>query len=97
MGAIPHRGTLDGVDVDRMHKERMNEDLVQKQIAALTVQSQESQKQTKQILRQTKYIIAAFVVTLLASVASTFISALNYQIATQQMDLAASAKIENKR
>ena len=92
-----HRGTLDGVDVDRMHKERMNEDLVQKQIAALTVQSQESQKQTQQILRQTKYIIAAFVVTLLASVASTFISALNYQIATQQMDLAASAKIENKR
>jgi len=50
LGAIPHRGTLDGVDVDRMHKERMNEDLVQKQIAALTVQSQESQKQTKQIL-----------------------------------------------
>ena len=97
MGAIPHRGTLDGVDVDRMHKERMNEDLVQKQIAALTVQSQESQKQTKQILRQTKYIIAAFVVTLLASVASTIFSALNYQIATQQMDLAASAKIENKR
>lgn len=81
-----HRGTLDGVDVDRMRKDRLHEDLVQKQIAALTVQTQESQKQTQQIIQQTKYIIAAFVVTLLASVASTIFSALNYQIASQQSD-----------
>lgn len=69
-----HRGLMDGTDLDRMEKDRKEEDVIRKQIDNLY-------RQTFEIKRQTKYIIAAFVLTLFTSIVTIVFSYLNYKIA----------------
>lgn len=59
-----HSGTLDRVDIDRMIKERKEDDKMQAEISALHTQIQESQKQTKEIAKQTRYVLYTVLITL---------------------------------
>lgn len=58
-----HRGLLDGPDMDRMRKERMEYDAQQEQINTLFTQ-------TNEIKKQTEYILYALVATVIASAVS---------------------------
>ncbi|MBI4244650.1 MAG: hypothetical protein HY606_11220 [Planctomycetes bacterium] len=82
-----HRGTLDGVDMDRLREERRRDDFFQSQIDHLTKQSAESKKQTTQIKRQVWWIIAAFFITFIASIATTYFAYLNYKVTEKSIEL----------
>jgi len=56
-----HHGTMDGVDMDRMRKDRKEEEKNQSEIDSLRDQVEESQEQTRQIRKQTGYLMWAFV------------------------------------
>lgn len=57
-----HRGTLDGVDLDRSRKERKEEEKIETEIDSLRTQVAESQEQTRQIKKQTWYLFGAFII-----------------------------------
>lgn len=65
-----HDGTLDRVDIDRRAKEREDEEKKQIEINSLRDQVKESQKQTKEMAQQTKYLFCALVITLFGSIFS---------------------------
>lgn len=60
-----HRGTLDRADIDRMAKEKREEEKIQTEINSLRDQVEESQEQTRQIKKQTSYLMWAFLVAFL--------------------------------
>ena len=57
-----HRGTLDRADIDRMTKEKREEEKIQTEINSLHDQLEESKKQTRQIKKQTGYLMWAFII-----------------------------------
>ena len=60
-----HRGTLDPIDLDKMRKERKEEEKIETEIDSLRTQVEESQKQTREIRKQTWYLLGAFIITFL--------------------------------
>lgn len=52
-----HDGTLDHVDIDKMTRERKEDEKIQTEISSLHAQIQESQKQTK-------YLLYALIITI---------------------------------
>lgn len=68
-----HHGTLDRVDMDRMRKEKMEEEKIQTEVDSLHDQVKESQEQTRQIKKQVKYLMWAFIVALLGFVLDVII------------------------
>ena len=56
-----HRGTLDSVDLDRMRKEKREEEKHDTEMDSLRTQVEESQRQTQEIKKQTKYLMYAFI------------------------------------
>ncbi|OGI36015.1 MAG: hypothetical protein A2259_01675 [Candidatus Moranbacteria bacterium RIFOXYA2_FULL_43_15] len=60
-----HRGTLDPVNIDRMRREKREEEKHDTEIDNLRTQIEESQKQTQEIRRQTKYLMYAFILACL--------------------------------
>ena len=59
-----HSGTLDRVDIDRMTKERKEDEKMQEEINSLHAQISESQKQTKEIAKQTRYVLYTVVIAI---------------------------------
>lgn len=60
-----HRGTLDSTDLDRMRKEKREEEKHDTEMDNLKTQIEESQKQTQEIKKQTKYLMYAFIIAFL--------------------------------
>lgn len=60
-----HRGILDGVDMDRVKKEKREEEKIQIEIDILHDQVEESQEQARQIKKQTGYLMWAFIIAFL--------------------------------
>lgn len=57
-----HRGTLDRTDLDRMDKDREEKEKIQTEVYSLHEQVKESQKQTGEIKKQTRYLKWAFII-----------------------------------
>ena len=72
--AMPgHRGTLDSVDLDRMRKEKREEEKHDTEMDNLRTQIEESQRQTREIKKQTKYLMYAFIVAFLGFLLNVFL------------------------
>lgn len=63
-----HSGTLDRVDIDRMLKERKEDEKRQTEMNSLHSQVEASQKQTKEIAKQTRYLFYALIITFIGFV-----------------------------
>ena len=68
-----HHGTLDYVDIDRVRREKMEEEKIQTEIDSLHDQVQESQEQTRQIRKQARYLMWAFIVAFLGFILDVII------------------------
>lgn len=62
---LGHRGTLGSVDIDRMRKEKREEEKHDTEMDNLRTQIEESQRQTREIKKQTKYLMYAFIIAFL--------------------------------
>lgn len=57
-----HHGTLDRADLNRMAKDRKENEKIETEMDSLRIQVEESQRQTGEIKKQTKYLKWAFII-----------------------------------
>jgi Asp-tRNA(Asn)/Glu-tRNA(Gln) amidotransferase C subunit len=65
-----HSGTMDHVDMDRMRKDKKEEEKNDAEMDSLNSQIKASQKQTREIAKQTRYIMWGLVITAVGSLLS---------------------------
>lgn len=63
-----HSGTLDRVDVDKIIKDKREEERYDAEMNSLHSQVEDSQQQTYEMARQTRYVMWGLVVTAVSSV-----------------------------
>jgi len=63
-----HHGTLDAVGLDRMRKEKREEEKIKAEIESLSGQVEEAQKQTKELQKQTRYLFWTLVITIIVNI-----------------------------
>src|SRR4030043_1288309 len=68
-----HRGTLDGVDIDKMRREKKEDEKRDAEINSLCDQIEESRKQTKEIAQQTEYLFYTVLMAIIGLMINIFL------------------------
>ena len=68
-----HSGTLDYVDIDRIRRDKKEEEKHEAEINSLHSQIEESHRQTQEMKRQTRYLVIGLIITSVSSLAGLII------------------------